>query len=169
MTGTKSALAVVVAALLLAGCQTTGSSTTYSWPSFQSGLRPGPSSSPVKAELPPVKLTAAAPAIVPAHAAYGGVWEGWMCRDRVVDLKIAVTDVTDAGAIVVYASGSKSFGAFEHPPITARFSGDVLRGTFGNGVDLILGMRADGGMNVKYDAESWCTGILRSVTPLPKA
>ena len=122
----------------------------------------------MKAELPPVKLAPAAPSIAPAHAAYGGVWEGWMCRDRVVDLKIAVTDVTDTGATVAYASGSKSFGSFEHPPITARFSGDVLRGTFGNGVDLILGMRSDGNMNVKYDAENWCTGILGNVRPLPK-
>jgi hypothetical protein len=44
----------------------------------------------------------------------------------------------------------------------------VLRGTFGNGVDLILGMRSDGNMNVKYDAENWCTGILGNVRPLPK-
>ncbi|WP_028795342.1 hypothetical protein [Thalassobaculum salexigens] len=169
MKGIKPAMAGVLTALLLAACQTTSGSTTYSWPSFQSGLRLGPSSSPVKAELPPVKLTPAAPTITPAHAAYGGIWEGWMCRDRVVDLKIAVTEVTDAGATVSYASGSTSFGSFEHPPITARFSGDVLRGTFRNGVDLILGMRSDGNMNVKYDAENWCTGILRNTAPLPKA
>lgn len=164
-----AAAAALSALVTLTACQTTGGSGPYSWPSFQSGLRPGPSSSPVKAALPTVNLTPAATTVAASHAAYGGVWEGWMCRDRVVDLKIAVTDVTDTGATVSYASGSTSFGSFEHPPITARFSGDVLRGTFQNGVDLILGMRADSNMNVKYDAESWCTGVLRNTTPLPKA
>ena len=164
----KPALASVAAVLLLAACQTTSGSTTYSWPSFQSGLRPGLSSSSVKAELPPIKLTPANPAIDPTHIAYGGEWKGWMCRNRAVDLQIAITDVTDEGATVSYASGSKSFGAFTHPPITAHFSGDVLRGTFNNGVGLILGMRPDGNMNVKYDSDNWCTGILRNVTPLPK-
>ena len=159
----------------LSACQTTGStagsttgSTSYKWPSFQAGLKPGPSTSPVKAKLSSVSLTPAAEKTAPERAAFGGVWEGWMCRDRVVDAKIAVREVSNAGATVDYATGAQSFGNANFT-VATRFAGDVLKGTFPNGAGLILGMRSDGHMNIRYDAQNWCTGILRQVKSLPKS
>ena len=89
-----------------------------------------------------------------------------MCRDKVVDVKVVVLDLTNDGATVHYASGAKSFGNFK-TKIAARFSRDVLTGTFPNGADLVLGMRPDGHMNVKYDTDRWCTGIMQRTKSLP--
>lgn len=161
----RHAIPALAIAALLVGCQTAAGS--FQWPDFQPGLKVAPSGSPVAAPLPDVTLVPATSGTSAEHAAYGGIWDGWMCRNRTVDVKIAVTNVTDTGATVYYASGSGSFGAYSHPPVEFRFAGDVLRGTFDNGIDLILGMRPDGHMNVKYDAARWCTGILENTKPLP--
>ncbi|WP_260295231.1 hypothetical protein [Sedimenticola hydrogenitrophicus] len=171
----KTILSLLSTALLLAACQTTGTrttdSTTYRWPDFQQGLIPGPSNSPVKAKMPSVSLTPIANKMTSERAAFGGVWEGWMCRNKVVDVKVAVRELTNEGAMVDYASGAQSFGSF-NITLSAQFSGDVLRGTLPSASgrpDLILGMRSDGHMNVKWDnGTNWCTGVMERTASLPK-
>ena len=93
-----------------------------------------------------------------------------MCRRRVVDLKIAVTKVTNEGAEVEYSSGSERFGAYNHT-MSTYFDGDVLRGEFPNQIQLILGMRPDGHMNVKFDRPegNWCTGIMQGTQAPPES
>ena len=137
-------------------------SAAYQWPDFQARLRPGPSRSPVKAEPPTLRMLPAAAGTPAELASFGGVWEGWMCRKRSVDLKVAVTGVTGERAEIEYSYGSKRFGTFNRL-LSARFDGDVLRASFPNGAELILGMRDDGHMNVKWERSernAWCTGIL---------
>ena len=137
-------------------------SSAYKWPDFQAGLKAGPSNSPVKAKpptLPPVPAAAGTPA---GPASYGGVWEGWMCRRKSVDLKLAISNVTSEGAVIEYSYGSKRFGNINRM-LSGRFDGDVLRARLPNGADLIFGMRDDGHMNLKWERSernAWCTGIL---------
>ena len=167
MTGRFLAMCLFSAFGLLA-LQVSGSkwiaeaSAAYQWPDFQARLRPGPSNSPVKAERPTVRIVPAAAGTPAVLASYGGVWEGWMCRKKSVDLKLAITSVTSAGAEVEYGYGSKRFGNFNRM-LSARFDEDVLRARFLNGAELILGMRDDGHLNVKWERSernAWCTGIL---------
>ena len=155
----------VIGMLLLQVLDRTGvaeASSAYQWPDFQARLRAGPSNSPVKAETPTLQVVPAAEGTPAGLAKFGGAWEGWMCRNRSADLKFVVTKVTRDGAEIGYAYGSKRFGNFGRT-LSARFDGDVLRARFPNGAELILGMREDGHMNVKFlrpQGKGWCTGIL---------
>ena len=96
----------------------------------------------------------------------GTVWEGWMGQNKVIDIKIAVRMVTNKGAEVDYSVGSRSIGKF-NTTISARFVEDILRGTFPNGARLILSMRSDGHMNVKYDGGNVPTGIMQRTQAPP--
>ena len=152
----------------LAGCQTTEmSSGPYDWPDYQAGLAPGASNSPVKAMLPRVMLEPAADETAPERAAFGGVWEGWLGRDKTIDIIVAVRKVTNNGAKVDYSVGSASFDKY-NTTISSRFVGDTLQGTFGNGARLILSVRSDGHMNVKYELGSAApTGIMQRTQAPP--
>ena len=145
-------------------------SAAYEWPTFQAGLKLGPSSSPVKALPPTLPLAPAAVGTSADRAKFGGVWEGWMCRRRRMDVKIAITNLTNEGAEVEYASGSERFGAYNHT-MSTLFESDVLRGEFPNGAQLILGMRPDGHMDVKFDrpGRNWCTGIMQRTQAPPES
>lgn len=155
--------------LLLAACQTSGTT----WPDFQAGLRPGPSSSPVKAVLP-ADLALAPPAATDAvKADYAGVWEGWMCADATNDIKIAVVAVDDQGATLEYAAGATSFGQFNQR-LSARFVEDqsLLRAQFTRGDLLFLAKRPDGHLDVRFNnwrGGMWCTGILERTRTAPTA
>lgn len=166
---------VFAAAVVLAACQTTGTSgrqaastETYTWPGYQAGLRMGPSTSRIKADRPHVVLAPAAVGTSAAHAAYGGVWEGWMCQDRTRDVKLVVHSVDESGAQVAYATASSERGKYTDD-LAAKFVGDTLRGQFSGGASLVLGMRPDGYMNVKfaYGSRFSCTGILERAARLP--
>ena len=137
--------------------------SAYRWPDFQARLRAGPSNSPVKAKTPALQVVPAAAGTPAELAKFGGAWEGWMCRNRSADLKFVVTKVMREGAEIGYAYGSKRFGNFNRT-LSGRFEGDVLRARFPNGAELILGMRDDGHMNVKFERlerNVRCAGILR--------
>ena len=159
-------LGVFLVAVILAGGVSASLGAEYKWPADQAGLTPGPSKSPVKAKMPTKKLTPAVEGTAPERAAFGGVWEGWMGRNRQTDIKVAVRLVTNKGAKVDYSVGSSSFGKF-NITIRSRFVGDILRGTFPNGARLILGMRSDGHMNVKYDGGGVPTGIMQRTQAPP--
>ena len=159
-------LGVFLATVIWAVGVSPSSGAEYKWPAYQAGLTPGSSNSPVKAKLPTKKLTSAVEGTAPERAAFGGVWEGWMGRNRVIDIKVAVRMVTNKGAKVDYSVGSSSLGKF-NTTISARFVGDILRGTFPNGARLILSMRSDGHMNVKYDRGGGPTGIMQRTQAPP--
>jgi hypothetical protein len=139
------------------------------WPSFQQSLTAGPSNSPIKAKLPEIAMGPVAQNTRPELAAFGGIWEGWMCRNRVTDVKIAIHDVSNGEATLTYASGNPSYNNY-YSTAAARFDGRTLRGSLSNGAEIILAMRADGNMNIKYQQpENWCTGVLRQTKNLPTA
>lgn len=162
---------LILLSLIVVSCKTTeNAGGSYSWPNFQSGLRPGLSTSPLKAEFSgEVVLTSAEPGTPEEYAAYGGIWEGWMCRDAIVDAKVAISNITATGASINYASAAETWrsiyaGGVFNRSTSASFEGDTLQGTLAKGVNLILGMRPDGHLNVKweqYTKGNWCTGILK--------
>ena len=149
--------------------------STYQWPDFQPDLQPGPSNSDVKAKPPTVTLSPPAVGTPPERVKFSGYWQGWMCRDRIVDVNVSVTKVTDKGANVRYAAASKHVKTLRRPVSytrSARFDADVLRLRLGQKTEIVLGMRPDGHMNIKWDSPSrgWCTGIMqRTLTPPPGA
>ena len=155
---------------LPAGVWTAEASPVFKWPGFQPNLRTGPSNSPVKARPIEISLTPAADGTPSQRAVFGGTWNGWMCRNRTFDVKLAVAEVDIEGARIEYSVGSERSGTFA-ATITARFDGDVLRGPFPRGAaELIVGMRPDGHMNIKYSrlkGDGWCTGIMQRVKSLP--
>ena len=160
-------LGVFLAAVVLAVGVNASSGADYKWPAYQAGLTPGPSNSPVKAKMPSTKLTPSVEGTAPERAAFGGVWEGWMGRNKVIDIKIAVRMVTNEGAKFDYSVGSRRIGKF-NTTISARFVGDILRGTFSNGASLILSVRSDGYMNVKYESSGGSpTGIMQRTQAPP--
>ena len=150
--------------------------STYEWPEFQPALRPGPSNTDVKAKPPAMTLSPPAVGTSPDRAKFSGYWEGWMCRDKIVDVNVLVTKVTNKGAKVRYAVASEHVDSLKRRPVSidsARFKGDVLQ--FGERkTKIILGMRPDGYMNIKWDVTArgsgWCTGIMqRTLAPPPGA
>jgi hypothetical protein len=125
----------------------------------------------VKAEISDDLRLAPAHTKDPAKAAYGGVWEGWMCRDKVTDIKLAVDSVTDNGATILYAAGSSSFGTYNET-LNGRFSNtaELLEAQFGRGDKLYAGMRPDGNLNIKWAlGDRWCTGVLARTKTLPQS
>lgn len=115
------------------------------------------STSSVQAELPAQALTPAAPETAAARADFGGIWAGWMCSGKSVDIKIAVRDVTDAGATVAYASASESFGRYNHT-FQARFAEGKLRGRFPDGGAMVFDLRGSDRMAVDYAISHGCSG-----------
>lgn len=143
--------------------------SSFEWPGFQAGLKPGPSASSAKAKPPTLPLTPAATGTPDDQANYGGLWEGWMCRGKSRDAKVAVANVTSEGARVEYRTNDDKYPSFG-VTLRMKFKGDVLRGTPDNSAYLTLGMRPDGYMNVKYNVPGrwWCSGILQRTQAPPK-
>ena len=137
------------------------------WPSFQPDLMPGASSSPYKARLPSnVSINDPDPQVGDKQNAYLGVWSGWMCRNKVTDLKIAVRVITSDGAKIAYAAGNANFKQYNEQ-LSAKFKREAFIATFQRGDTLTLQMRADGHLNVRfdgYDGDFWCTGVLSRTT-----
>ena len=75
-------------------------------PDYQARLWPGPSASSEKAKPPTLALTPAAAGTPDDLASYGGLWEGWMCRNRFRDVKVAISNV--ARARVEYRQNDES-------------------------------------------------------------
>ena len=137
------------------------------WPSFQAGLMPGESSSPVKAKLPlGTSISDPDPEVGDAQNAYLGVWSGWMCRDRVTDLKIAFKEIDSKGATITYASGNAKWKHYKER-LKAKYRREAFIGTFRRGDTFTLQMRSDGNLNIRFEhyaGSEWCTGILSRTT-----
>ncbi|MBT7892418.1 MAG: prolyl oligopeptidase family serine peptidase [Deltaproteobacteria bacterium] len=133
----------------------------FEWPGFQTNLMPADSNSTVKAALTTTALMPLNPDITAEKRAFGGIWEGWMCRNATHDSKVAVFYLNNESASVEYASGSESRGSYS-AIITAEFDTYGLKGKLPYGADLILGMRSDGNMNIMIKHKSiWCSGVLK--------
>lgn len=142
----------------------------FEWPGFQGGLQPGPSNTEIKAKKPRIKPIPPAEGTRSDRAKFSGYWEGWMCRKRSVDVNVFVHEVTDKDANMRYSAANEHSlrGGFVRRR-TAEFRGDVLILKM-RGADIILGMRPDGHMNIKWDADKsgrgWCTGVMqRTLSP----
>lgn len=125
-------------------------------------------STAVVAAFAAVKLTAASTADI-TKAAYGGVWQGWLCPKKATDVKVAVDDISDTGATILYAAGNPNFGTYNETmgggfsEDAALFSVQFMRGDY-----IVLGSRADGHLNIHWKHENrFCAGILRNIRPLP--
>ena len=144
----------------------------FEWPDFQPGLEASSSHSPVKAKAPPsrFKLSPAEAGTSPERANFGGYWEGWMCRDKIVDINVLVKDVTNEGAKVRYAVASKRIKPTSYIR-SASFDGDVLRFFLRKKrTEVILGTRQDGQMNMKWHdkkRDAWCTGVMQRIEEPP--
>ena len=101
---------------------------------------------------------------------YGGLWEGWMCRARFRDVKVAIANVTSEGAQVEYSANDDKYPAF-NVTLSMEFDGDVLQELVHNSAYLTLGMRPDGHMNVKFEVPNrwWCSGIMQRSQAPPKS
>ncbi len=168
VSGISCVLAVLgLIALQFAGyAQRTTQASSFEWPDYQARLWPGPSASSEKAKPPTLALTPAAAGTPDDLASYGGLWEGWMCRNRFRDVKVAISNVAREGARVEYRQNDEKYQAFS-VTLSMEFSGDVLQGLPNNAAYLTLGMRPDGHMNVKYEVPNrwWCSGSNCSFRP----
>lgn len=119
-------------------------STQTVWPDFMAELEPAPSESTVAA-APPADVVVLAPdgALPPSKTRWSGRWSGWVGAYRLGDIKLAVEELSDQGATLVYAIGSAAHGAFSER-LQARFSADELQGTLADGRELSLRIREGG-------------------------
>ena len=120
----------LVLAALMGASQLAEAQSTYQWPEFQPDLQPGPSNTDVKAKPPAMTLAPPEVGTSPERAKFSGYWEGWMCRDAIVDVNVLVTKVTNKGAKVRYAAASEHSDSLKRPVSyirSASFIGDVLQ------------------------------------------
>lgn len=168
MSTPRMLLAVAATMLANLGTHAADQNAPTEWPSFQEQLRPGESCSQTKAELPEGVTIVPPNNSVPAEkAAFSGFWNGWMCRNAVTAHKLAVSEVTNEGASVVYVVANKNFTPYTSysDRIKMWFIAGELRGKLLPSQNKITyAMRPDGNLNVKWvkegDPENWCTGIL---------
>ncbi len=158
----KVYLAALGVSLFLVSMDVTAFAKTK-WPGSQAGLKPGESSSPMKAVLPD-DLTIEAPGdgVSDSEAAYSGIWTGWMCRNRIGSTKLAVEKI-HGDAHIVYAFASALTREPFARKLKAKFKDGELVVKFRNEITVTYGMRPDGHLNVKWQnprTNARCYGIL---------
>jgi hypothetical protein len=133
------------------------------WPTSQAKMHGKPSSSTTAAELPPdIQITPPEPEVPPALAMLSGTWSGSMCPEWAASVKVAVEQVTPAGANMVYAVANSTAGL---KPTSSRIDavvkqGDELRGKYGQ-AEIALRGRSDGLADIFWSqGSSWCSGVL---------
>ena len=119
--------------------------TATAWPSYMPDLVPGSSESSVAAVLPPdVVVKPPGADLAAGKTRWSGLWQGWACRDRACDVRIAIEAVTAEGATVVYAAASE-----QQAQVTdrsqGRFVGNELHTRLHTGARLVLRLREGGG------------------------
>jgi dienelactone hydrolase len=133
----------------------------FEWPSFQCGLQPTNSNSPIKAALLKNTISAKAISTKPELTRFLGVWEGWMGVNAHIDVRAAVSDISDQGATIILAQGSNNKGKYQEK-LTLKFDNNLLRGIDTAGTKFYFEVRPDGHMNIGWMNEvSWCTGVLQ--------
>ena len=119
----------------------------------------------------PVKVTPPAAGTPQALKEYSGVWDGWMCRARSTDLKVAFTKIgpKSATATVAWAETESTRGS---ATVNLALVGDEFRSSGPDVLykfhlrgfdDVRAGLPVMDVMRVQGDG-SWCNGILRKVS-----
>ncbi|WP_345944677.1 prolyl oligopeptidase family serine peptidase [Variovorax sp. dw_954] len=133
------------------------------WPDYMSSLEPDASESAVMAALPADAAVHAPDAALPAsRQRWSGTWSGWACAARICDVRLAVEQVTDQGATIVYAAASSAMGRYSER-FDARFNADgELQGTLTNGRQLVFRLRDAGVMEFlsRRSATEFAAGVL---------
>jgi pimeloyl-ACP methyl ester carboxylesterase len=121
-----------------------GSSAQTAWPDYMPTLEPAMSESTVAAVLPAdVVITPPAAGVPQDKSRWSGVWHGWGCRARLCDVKLAVENVTETGARVVYVGAVGGQPTFTER-VEAQFEGGELVLALRIGSKLVFRMRASG-------------------------
>lgn len=134
------------------------------WPDFMPSLVHDLSLSSAAALLPnDVRIHPVAPDTLDARAAFSGLWKGWACQNRRSDTAIAVEQVTNSGATLVYAFAGQN-QANPSVRIDATFEGKELHGTLASGASLTYRIRNGGFLEFLWqskDRKQWAAGILK--------
>ena len=150
----------LVALVCFVWATTAGAQTA--WPDYMPGLSAGFSESPVAAVLPAdITITPPAAGLPADKARWSGVWDGWACWAASCNAKIAVENVTNTSATLVY-SGSSSQSSITDKG-EAQFVNDELVFRVKTGAKLALRLRPSGEMEFsiwKPDTQLITTGLL---------
>lgn len=133
------------------------------WPAYMASLASALSESTVTAVLlPDVKITVPDAGLSKDKARWSGLWAGWACRGWQCDVRLAVEQVSESGATVVYA-GATAGQAQITERAQALFDGDELHVRLRTGAKLALRMRLDGDVELslwKPDDKLVSAGVL---------
>lgn len=140
----KFCLAVILA---LSTCMNAHAQTI--WPDYISALEPDRSESPLTAELPPdIAPLASGTPVSGEQQAWLGVWKGWAGAGRTTDLKIAIDNLSPAGATLVYAEARAPLHRYSER-VTARWVGHELHALLNGRVTLVARLRQPKVMEVQ--------------------
>jgi len=135
-------------------------SAQTAWPEFMPTLKGGWSNSSVAAQLPPEVLQA--PPDNPAASRktqWAGQWQGWSGRDRSVDYKVVISNVTEGTATIDYAAASSTFTPF-YARVNGRFVGDELQAYLAGEATITFRMRASGELEFMWKrGGTWSAGV----------
>jgi len=135
-------LAALCLAIALA-CTGPASAQT-AWPAYMPQLLAGPSESDVAAPLPgDVKVVAPDASLAPDKARWSGIWRGWACFARQCEVNLAVEQVSERQATLVYTTASARQEQLTER-VQGEFVGDELHARMKTGAKAILRVRADG-------------------------
>jgi len=144
----RRALWALGLALALAGAGAGQAAAQTAWPDYMARLRAGPSESDRPAALPAdLKVLPPDPSLAPGKARWSGLWKGWACFARACDIRMAVQDVSDQGATLVYAGANDAQGRFSDR-LEGAFVGNELHARRSTGAKLVLRLRASGDMEM---------------------
>jgi hypothetical protein len=133
------------------------------WPAYMASLASALSESTVTAVLlPDVKITVPDAGLSKDKARWSGLWAGWACRGWQCDVRLAVEQVSESGATMVYA-GATAGQAQITERAQALFDGDELHVRLRTGAKLALRMRLDGDVELslwKPDDKLVSAGVL---------
>ena len=153
--------ASMIAAALLALCVADTVLGQTAWPAFMPSLEPDISASPVPSILPN-DIVVEAPAVdIPADKArWSGRWRGWAGRDRAIDTRLVVAKLSPEGATIFYAAAAATLAPY-NTRADAKFIGNELQATIGNGANVSYRMRPSGDLEFIFrQNRSVVVGIL---------
>ena len=92
---------------------------------------------------------------------YSGIWEGWMCRKKACDIKVAIEILTSKGGKGVVAIADESSGKWMWRVTFVFLDGELVAHLPNNDTVALL-MRSDGNLDIKKSKTdgSWNVGIL---------
>jgi dienelactone hydrolase len=155
----------VVLSCLVAVSNSVSAQTT--WPDFVPMLSAGASDSQIAAQLPS-DMTVVPPdeSLPKFKVRWSGVWQGWACISRQCDIKLAVEQVTESGARIIYAAASEAQAPFVQR-VSASFDGLELNARLRTGSKLALRFRPDGDLEFtiwRPDSNLLSAGVLTQKT-----